>query len=373
MPCLNEARTVAICVSKARDFLARSGISGEVIIADNGSTDGSQQLANDAGARVVDVAVKGYGAALRAGIAAAHGTFIVMGDSDDSYDFSRLELFVERLRAGFDLVMGDRFAGGIAKGAMPPLHRYLGNPVLSGVGRLFFQSPIRDFHCGLRGFRREAIERLELKTTGMEFASEMVVKATLHGLRISEVPTTLQPDGRDRPPHLRSWRDGWRHLRFLLVHSPAWLFMWPGLILFGLGLLGVVTLGLTPVRIHDVVLDVHSMLYASAAVTLGFQMILLAGLSSFHAFATGVMPRLPGGMGWVRGVTLEKGLVFGALVCLLGLSLAAGGLTLWMQTGFTAIDPRSVMRVAIPSCMLLIVGGETMLAAFMFEVLKTHR
>ena len=228
MPCLNEAATVARCVAKARGFLERAGIDGEVLIADNGSDDGSRVLAERAGARVIEVAARGYGAALTGGIAAARGRSIIMGDADDSYDFARLE--------GYPLVMGNRFRGGIQKGAMPLLHRYLGNPVLSFVGRLLFRAKVGDFHCGLRGFDREAVRSLNLKTTGMEFASELVVKASLAGWRIAEVPTTLHPDGRGRPPHLRSWRDGWRHLRFLLLFSPRWLFLYPGLALLAVGI-----------------------------------------------------------------------------------------------------------------------------------------
>src|SRR6266513_5466209 len=242
MPCLNEAETVATCVRKAIGFLAESGISGEVLVADNGSTDGSQQLATDAGARVVPISDKGYGNALMGGINAARGKYVIMGDADDSYDFTNLMPFVNELRKGADLVMGNRFQGGIAPGAMPPLHRYLGNPVLTFIGRLFFRSPVGDFHCGLRGFSKAAVARLDLRTTGMEFASEMVVKATLQRLRIAEVPTTLSRDGRNRPPHLRSWRDGWRHVRFLLIYSPRWLFLYPGTILMIAGLLAALWL-----------------------------------------------------------------------------------------------------------------------------------
>ncbi|MTA42772.1 MAG: glycosyltransferase, partial [Actinobacteria bacterium] len=237
LPCLNEAETLAVCIRKARASMNELGIDGEVVIADNGSTDGSQDIARSEGARVVDVPTRGYGAALIAGITDAKGTFVIMGDADDSYDLSNLGPFVEALRGGAELVMGNRFAGGIAPGAMPALHRYLGNPVLTAVGRVLFRSPVKDFHCGLRGFRRDAILELDLRTTGMEFASEMVVKATLNKLTIVEVPTTLSPDGRSRPPHLRTWRDGWRHLRFLLLYSPKWLFLYPGIVVFLLGLI----------------------------------------------------------------------------------------------------------------------------------------
>ncbi|MHC5072213.1 MAG: glycosyltransferase family 2 protein, partial [Planctomycetota bacterium] len=242
MPCLDEAETLATCIEKARGFLERTGVAGEIVIADNGSSDGSQDIARSLGARVVDVSRKGYGAALMGGIRAARGRYVIMGDADDSYDFATLDPFLERLRAGCQLVMGNRFRGGIKPGAMPPLHRYLGNPVLSGIGKLLFRSPCGDFHCGLRGCSKTAIEQLDLRTSGMEFASEMVVKATLHGLEVAEVPTTLSPDGRSRPPHLHSWRDGWRHLRFLLMFSPRWLFLLPGISLIVLGVLLMVAI-----------------------------------------------------------------------------------------------------------------------------------
>src|SRR6478736_3870626 len=270
MPCLNEAETVATCVRKAIGFLAESGISGEVLVADNGSTDGSQRLAADAGARVVPISDKGYGNALMGGIIAANGKYVIMGDADDSYDFTNLMPFVNELRKGADLVMGNRFRGGIAPGAMPPLHKYLGNPVLSFVGRLFFRSKIGDFHCGLRGFSRDSVMALNLQATGMEFASEMVVKATLAGQRVTEVPTTLSKDGRSRPPHLRSWRDGWRHLRFLLLYSPRWLFLFPGSLLMILGMLVGLWLLPGPRVVNGVTLDVHTLLYAAIAVIIGF-------------------------------------------------------------------------------------------------------
>src|SRR5262245_54402961 len=276
MPCLNEAATVARCVAKARGFLERAGVEGEVLVADNGSTDGSQALAERAGARVVRVAERGYGAALGAGIAAARGRYVIMGDADDSYDFSRLELFVAKLREGYPLVMGNRFKGGIRPGAMPKLHRYLGNPVLSFIGRLLFRTRVGDFHCGLRGFDRDAARGLDLRTTGMEFASELVVKAALAGWRIAEVPTVLHPDGRGRAPHLRTWRDGWRHLRFLLLFSPRWLFLYPGIALLALGALLTTLLYFAPLRVAGAGLDIHTMLYASAGTLLGLQLCLFA-------------------------------------------------------------------------------------------------
>ncbi|UUZ60012.1 glycosyltransferase family 2 protein [Nocardioides sp. B-3] len=270
MPCLNESETLATCIRHALTFLATSGVVGEVIIADNGSTDGSQQIALDEGARVVNVPEKGYGAALIGGIAAAHGTYVAMGDADDSYDFEGPGPFVDELRKGADLVMGNRFRGGIEPGAMPPLHKYLGNPVLSLVGRLFFNAPVKDFHCGLRAFRRDSITALSLRTTGMEFASEMVVKASLSGLHIVEVPTTLRKDGRSRPPHLRSWRDGWRHLRFLMLYSPRWVFFYPGLLLTALGLIATAVLLAGPVSIGEFGLDIGTMLYAAAIAVVGY-------------------------------------------------------------------------------------------------------
>ena len=247
MPCLNEALTLPICIKKAKTFLTDNNVDGEILIADNGSTDGSQDLARELGARVVDIPEKGYGAALIGGCNAALGKYVIMGDSDDSYDFLNLMPFVEKLREGYDLVMGNRFKGGIEKGAMPPLHQYLGNPVLSTIGRILYRSDIKDFHCGLRGYNRESILGLNLHTTGMEYASEMVVQATLHKLKICEVPTTLKKDGRDRPPHLRSWSDGWRHLTFLLMHSPNWLFLYPGLILWVIGLVVSIAIMIHPV------------------------------------------------------------------------------------------------------------------------------
>mgnify|MGYP000421134711 FL=1 len=290
MPCLNEAETLATCITKAQKSIAELQISGEVLIADNGSTDGSQQIAREHGARVVDIPEKGYGSALIGGIHAAKGKYIIMGDADDSYDFLSLRPFVEKLEEGYELVMGNRFKGGIAKGAMPPLHRYLGNPVLSGIGRILYRSDIGDFHCGLRGFRKESIESLHLITTGMEFASEMVVKSTINHLRITEVPTTLSPDGRNRAPHLRSWHDGWRHLKFLLIYCPKWLFLYPGIFLTILGLIILCTLSIGPIHIHDITLDIHTMLYGAMFTILGVQIIATALFTQTYATNSGMMP-----------------------------------------------------------------------------------
>jgi glycosyltransferase involved in cell wall biosynthesis len=370
MPCLNEAETVAHCVARAREFLAQRNMAGEVVVADNGSTDGSQRLARSAGARVVDVATRGYGAALQAGIAAAHGRYVVMGDADASYDFSALAPFVARLRAGDELVMGNRFAGGIAKGAMPALHRYLGNPVLSFIGRLFFRSAIGDFHCGLRGFDREAIRALNLSSTGMEFASEMIVKATLARCRISEVATTLSPDGRSRPPHLRSWRDGWRHLRFLLMMSPRWLLLYPGLMLL---LVGVVAQGIIvrgPVVIGGVGFDIHTMLYAAAATIVGLQLVIFSLFARAIGCVKGLFPPTPRVDRVWTLLSLERGIALGATIGVFGLALAVRSVLLWMDAHLGALDPTEMMRYAIPSVTLMIAGAEVVFASFVLNLIE---
>ena len=370
MPCLNEAATVGTCVAKARGFLERTGIDGEVLIADNGSDDGSPALAERAGARVVNVAARGYGTALTGGIAAARGRSIIMGDADDSYDFTQLDAFVAKLREGYPLVMGNRFRGGIQKDAMPWLHRYLGNPVLSFIGRLFFGARVGDFHCGLRGFDREAVQSLNLRTTGMEFASELVVKASLAGWRIAEVPTTLRPDGRGRPPHLRSWRDGWRHLRFLLLFSPRWLFLYPGLALLAVGLALTTALYFTPLRFMGAGLDIHSMLYASAAALLGMQLCLFALFARVSAQNAGLLPRRPSLDRFLRALSLERGLLLGLLIAAIGFFWSAAAFWQWREAGFGALDPRVVMRDTIPAASLMVAGMEITLASFLLSVLS---
>ncbi len=369
MPCLNEAATVGGCIVKARGFLERAGIEGEILVADNGSEDGSRGLAERAGARVVQVAERGYGAALSGGIAAARGRYVIMGDADDSYDFSRLDAFVAKLREGYPLVMGNRFLGGIRRGAMPPLHRYLGNPVLSFLGRLLFRAKVGDFHCGLRGFDREAIESLRLKTTGMEFASELVVKASLAGWRIAEVPTTLHPDGRERSPHLRSWRDGWRHLRFLLLFSPRWLFLYPGLALLSAGIALTTALYFAPLRILGAGLDIHSMLYASAGALLGMQLCLFALFARVSAQNSGLLPRRPSLDRLLRTFTLERGLLIGLSVAMSGLLWSGAAFWQWREAGFGALDPRVVMRDTIPAAALMVAGMEITLASFLLSIL----
>ena len=370
MPCLNEAATVGTCVAKARGFLERKGISGEVLVADNGSNDGSASVAQRAGARVVRVRDRGYGAALAAGIAAARGRYVIMGDADDSYDFSALDAFVNKLQEGYPLVMGNRFLGGIRKGAMPFLHRYFGNPLLSFIGRLLFRAEIGDFHCGLRAFDREAVKALDLRTTGMEFASEIVVKAALAGWRIAEVPTVLYPDRRGRPPHLRSWRDGWRHLRFLLLFSPRWLFFYPGVTLLASGIALTAMLYVKPINLFGAGLDIHSMLYASASALLGMQLCLFALFARVSAQNAGLLPRNAMLERLLRIATLERGLLAGFIAVAIGLAWSAAAFWQWRETGFGALDPRVVMRDTIPATALLVGGMEIMLASFLLSLLK---
>jgi Glycosyl transferase family 2 len=369
MPCLNEAETVATCVRKAMGFLAESGIDGEVVIADNGSTDGSQRLAADAGARVVAIKDKGYGNALMGGIAAARGKYVIMGDADDSYDFTNLMPFVTGLRKGYDLVMGNRFKGGIEAGAMPKLHKYLGNPVLSFIGRLFFPSVIGDFHCGLRGFSKEAALALGLQATGMEFASEMVVKATLWGQKITEVPTTLKKDGRSRPPHLRSWRDGWRHLRFLLMFSPRWLFFVPGLVLFLLGLIAGAIIEAGPVSIGSVTFDVGTLVAASAAVVIGFQGVLFWLFTRVYAAAEGFLPKEPGVQRLLGRLSLERGLLLGLAIGLAGLGGLIFSIVNWGGSGFHNLNYEHALRSMIPSATALIVSCQLILGTFFLSIL----
>ncbi|HEY2840525.1 MAG TPA: glycosyltransferase family 2 protein [Pirellulales bacterium] len=374
LPCLNEAETLAVCIQKALSAMRLHGIQGEVIVADNGSTDGSQAIAQEMGARVVPVATRGYGAALMGGIVAARGRYIIMGDADDSYDLTALQPFVEKLRDGYDLVMGNRFLGGIKPGAMPALHRYLGNPVLTGVGRIFFHSPCGDFHCGLRGFSKAAALQLDLRTTGMEFASEMVVKATLQKLKMTEVPTTLSPDGRSRPPHLRSWRDGWRHLRFLLMYSPRWLFLYPGLLLMLVG--GLTGLWLLPgprTLAGGVALDVNTMLFASTAVFVGYQAVAFSAFTKAYAINTGLLPPDPRIDKLFRVITLEKGLILGTLMSVLGLIGSIYAVSQWRENAFGPLDPQKELRIVIPSVLLLVLGCQTILSSFFLSILGLAR
>ncbi|KAF0114196.1 MAG: glycosyl transferase family 2 [Hyphomonadaceae bacterium] len=364
MPCLDEAETLGICIQKCQNFIKAHNLSAEIIIADNGSTDGSQKIATDVGARVVPVTIRGYGAALIGGIEAAKGRYVAMGDADDSYDFATLMPFIEKLRAGYDLCMGNRFQGGIAKGAMPPLHRYLGNPVLSFVGRLFYNIPIGDFHCGLRAFNKQSIMALNLNTTGMEFASEMVVKAALNRLKIAEAPTTLSPDGRTRPPHLRSWRDGWRHLKFLLTFAPKWLYLFPGLVLLGFGLIGLVWLLPGDGTIGNIKLGVHTLLFCSSFVLMSSQVLSFAFLARLFGVREGF---------WREGELLkrvrewfsvETGCIIGGIMIAAGAALSVRAVAYWAEQHYGPIAQSNLMRLTIPAVLLLCLGLQSVFTAF---------
>jgi glycosyltransferase involved in cell wall biosynthesis len=373
MPCLNEAETIGVCVKAAKAFLDAHGLRGEVIVADNGSIDGSQQIANALGARIVAVPDRGYGAALIGGISAARGRFVAMGDADDSYDFAGLMPFVTALRDGADLVMGNRFKGGIAAGAMPPLHRWLGNPVLSFLGRTFFATDIGDFHCGLRAFRRDRMLELGLTAPGMEFASEMVVKAAIEQLDIREVPTTLRPDGRSRPPHLRTWRDGWRHLRFLLIYAPKWLLLYPGLGLAALGLLGVAGLAPGDLRLGHIQLGVHTMIFAAMAVLMGSQLIGLSLLAQRYGAIAGLWPE-GGAMRRVRNwFSVERACLIGGAMLAAGICGAVAATAVWVSHGFGDMNPAKLMRLTIPSMLLSCLGLQTVVTAFFVGLLDQPR
>jgi glycosyltransferase involved in cell wall biosynthesis len=369
MPCLNEAETLAVCIKKAQGYFELEGINGEVVIADNGSTDGSQAIANKLNARVVDVPEKGYGSALNGGILAADGTYVIMGDADDSYDFSNLNAYVMKLREGYDLVMGNRFKGGIKKGAMPALHKYLGNPVLSFIGRLFFKSKIGDFHCGLRGFSKEAYGKMDMKTTGMEFASEMIVKASLKNLKIAEVPTILSPAGRTRPPHLNTWRDGWRHLRFLLLYSPQWLFLIPGILLMVVGVVVSALLISGPLHIGATTFDVHTLLFSSGVALIGFQFVLFYGLTKVFTVENGLLPKSNKYDNLFRSITMEKGLILGFLLMLVGVILSINAYTNWQEINFGDITNNGILRIVIPAVTTMILGVQVILFSLFFSIL----
>ncbi len=365
MPCLNEAETLETCIKKAQRFIIENDLAGEVIIADNGSDDGSQEIARRLNARVVNIPTKGYGSALKGGIEAARGKYIIMGDADDSYDFSNLNPFVRKLRNGYDLVMGNRFKGGIESGAMPFLHRYLGNPVLTGIGKLLFGSPCDDFHCGLRGFRKDAITNLDLQTTGMEFASEMVVKATLYKMQITEVPTTLSPDGRSRPPHLNTWRDGWRHLRFLLMYSPRWLFFYPGILLILGGLLATLSLLPSP--------KVHSLLYSSTAMTIGFQIVMFALFTKVFGISEGLLPEDRRLNRLLKYLNLETGLIAGCALFLMGTAASVYAFGIWGENNFGSLNPTETMPIIIPGVTCLALGIQTIFSSFFLSILGLKR
>jgi glycosyltransferase involved in cell wall biosynthesis len=373
MPCLNEAETLAFCVRQAVTALRDNNVAGEVVVADNGSTDGSQKIAADEGARVVNVPTRGYGAALIAGIEAARGKYVLMADADASYHFEHLPRFLPKLDEGYDLVMGNRFSGSIEPGAMPPLHRYLGNPVLSSIGRIFFRIPVRDFHCGLRAFRRDPILALNLRTTGMEFASEMVVKSSLAGLRMTEVPTTLSPDGRSRPPHLRSWRDGWRHLRFLLLFSPRWLFLIPGVVTFFVGVLFSLWLIPGPQTVGRWTFDVDTLTYALGLVLIGAHISVFAVSARVFGTQEGFLPPNPKFERVFNYINLEVGLLFGAALLLVGIGILGYALHIWHSAGFGNLSPQRMLRLTLPSATCFMLGVEAIFGSFFLSLLGMNR
>jgi glycosyltransferase involved in cell wall biosynthesis len=373
MPCLNEAETLTICIRQAARAIRDANLAGEVLVADNGSTDGSQAIALVEGARVVNVPTRGYGAALIAGIEAARGKYVMMADADASYHFEHLPRFLPKLDEGYDLVMGNRFAGTIEPGAMPALHRYLGNPVLSAAGRIFFRIPVGDFHCGLRAFRRDRILALNLRTTGMEFASEMVVKASLAGLRITQVPTTLSPDGRSRPPHLRSWRDGWRHLRFLLLYSPRWLFFYPGLATLAVGLFLSAALLPGPLTIGRFTFDVDTLTYALGLVLIGAHITVFAVSARVFGTQEGFLPRNAAYDRVFKYITLETGLLLGCLLLLVGAGILGYAFHLWHATGFGDLSATRMLRLTLPSAACFMLGVEVIFASFFLSLLGLNR
>lgn len=371
MPCLDEQLTLPGCLQEAQDTIDKLGVSGEILIADNGSTDGSRAIAEAAGARVVPVTQRGYGHALNTGINAARGKYVIMADADGSYDFRESGPLLEALRNGHHLAMGNRFAGGIHPGAMPWKNRYIGNPVLSFLGRLLFGIPTRDFHCGLRGGSREALVNLDLRTGGMEFASEMVIKAALSGLKMTEAPVSLRQDGRDRPPHLRPWRDGWRHLRFMLLFSPRWLFLLPGILLTLAGVTGFATLLSGPVDIGPVTLDVHTLLYAGAAVLCGFQAIAFAVLSKVFVHEAGLAPPRPDNTPPpFEGFTLERGIVGAVALAASGLGLSVQAVLIWHDNAFGGLSPTEILRWVVPGVTCLVLSMQVMLAGFFVDMIR---
>ncbi len=373
MPCLNEEETLGICIDKAATFLREHGIDGEVLIADNGSTDRSIGIAEEKGARVIHVDRRGYGAALIAGCNEAYGRYVIMGDSDDSYDFLNLMPFLEKLREGYDLVMGNRFKGGIKKGAMPSLHRYIGNPVLSALGRRLYHSKIGDFHCGLRGYNRDRMQQLNLKTPGMEYASEMVVKAEMHHYRITEVPTTLSPDGRSRKPHLRTFSDGWRHLRFLMIYCPRWLFLYPGLFLLLVGTIGTCILSTGQVAVGSVRFGIHTLLFMAGCMVVGLQIIIFKFLTDVYALNNDYIPLTEKHQKWLRKISAEKCLIGGCLLVAVGVVMAVIALTRWASSGYGELIPESMMRLTIPSWTLIILGFQLISCGCFTAVLQEKK
>ncbi len=372
MPCLNERETLQTCIDKAKAFLARSGISGEIVIGDNGSTDRSQEIAQNCGARVIKVPLRGYGSAIYGAVLNARGKYCIVGDADDSYDFSNLESFVAELRAGADLVMGNRFLGGILPGAMPWKNRYIGNPVLSKIGQILFACPASDFHCGLRGFTRDAFLRMDLRTTGMEFASEMLIKATLLKMKIAEVATTLSPDGRSRPPHLRPYRDGWRHLRFMLLFSPNWLFLYPGLFLMFFGVSFGALLLSGPFQVGAVQFSIDSLIYCAAFIEIGFQAVLFSLLSRAFAIQEGLFPQPCQPSLFDRIFKLEYGILLGSTLLAIGFGLLGYALSIWSTRHFSSLDIAFISRIVIASSITLATGSEVVFSSFLLSMMRLN-
>lgn len=372
IPCLDEAETIEVCIKKAKKFLVKNNISGEVVVGDNGSKDGSIEIVKRNRAQLAHINTKGYGAALMGAIEASRGEFIIMGDADDSYDFSNLMPFVLKLREGYDLVMGNRFKGGIKKGAMPFLHKNLGNPVLSFIGRLFFNIEIKDFHCGLRGFKKDSIKKLELRTTGMEFASEMIVKASIFNLKMTEVPTILSKDGRSRPPHLRTWRDGWRHLKFLLMYSPKWLFFYPGIALFLVSTLLFIIISINPIHTRELTFDLHTLTYCGAGTILSYQILSFSFLSRIYAISQGLIPVEKKILNIFKFLNLEKGLLIGLFIFILGFLLSLDLFMAWKQEDYGDINDLSAsFRILIPSIVMIIIGIQTIFLSFLSSIIGT--
>lgn len=374
MPCLNEAETLRKCIKKAKYWMEINNIDGEVLIADNGSNDGSQTIAIESGARLINVKEKGYGSALASGIKNSFGEYIIMGDCDDSYDFLNLNLFIDKLRDGFDLVMGNRFKGGVEKGAMPFLHKYIGNPALSFLGRIFFHSDIGDFHCGLRGFKKEILGRLKLQSTGMEFASEMVVKSVIFNLRIAEVPTKLFQDGRSRPPHLRTWSDGWRHLRFLLMYSPTWLFKIPGFFFMIMGLVLMLMTMFKPFEIlKGIYFDTNTLIFSAVFIILGFTILSLGLFTRTFAREEGFLPRKKSHNSIESKISLESGLIVGLLFFIAGTSISGYAFFLWSKVNFGRLDYGNILRMIIPAATLILIGVQIIFSSFFLSILKIKR
>jgi glycosyltransferase involved in cell wall biosynthesis len=376
IPCLNEAETLATCIEKAAKALASNSIAGEIIVADNGSTDGSQAIATRLGSHVVNVAERGYGHALMGGIAVAQGDYIIMGDADDSYDFNEIPSFVEKLKQGFDLVQGCRLPSGggtIKPRAMPFLHRVLGNPMFSFLARKWFKSPLHDVYCGLRGFRKDIFYALDQRCTGMEFATEMIIKASLYGTKIAEIPITLHPDGRrTRSPHLRTFRDGWRTIRLFLIYSPRWLFLIPGLLLICLGLFGY-TIALPGLTMNGVTFDAHTLLFASLAILCGYQSVLFAIFTKTFAISEGLLPEDPRMNRLFEVVNLERGLIISSTALCIGLVLLMTAVAQWRMTGFGSLDYGRTMRLVIPGATLTALGFQTILSSFFVSILGMRR